>query len=62
MCHHCLCQQTGVHSDSDSVQNRRLDHSPRDFLRGEEKLRAPKYTVENVLNAIDLVFSIEGFH
>jgi len=54
------CQQTGVHSDG--VQNRRLDHSPRDFLRDEEKLRAPKYIVENVLNAVDLVFSIEGFH
>jgi hypothetical protein len=39
-----------------------LDHSPRDFLPVEEKLRAPKYTVENVLNAVDLVFRIEGFH
>ena len=59
-CHYCLYQQTGVHSDG--VHNRRLDHLPRDFLPVEEKLRAPKYTVENVLNAVDLVFRIEGFH
>jgi len=49
-----------VHSNG--VQNRRLDHSPRDFLPVEEKLRAPKYTVENVLSAVDLVFRTEGFH
>jgi hypothetical protein len=39
-----------------------LDHSPRDFLPVEEKLRAPKYTVEDVLSAVDLIFRIEGFH
>jgi hypothetical protein len=49
-----------VHSEG--VQNRRLDHSPRDFQSVEEELLAPKYTVENVLNAVDLVFHIEGFH
>jgi hypothetical protein len=38
-----------------------LDHSPRDFLPVEEKLRAPKFTVENVSNAIDLIFYKEGF-
>jgi hypothetical protein len=38
-----------------------LDHSPRD-LPVEEKLRAPKFTVENVANAIDLIFHKEGFH
>jgi hypothetical protein len=59
-CHYFLCQQTGVYSEG--VQNGMLDHSPRDFLPVEEKLRAPKYTVENVLNAVDLIFRIEGFH
>ena len=59
-CHYCLCQQTGVHSDG--VQSRGLDHSPRDFRSVEEGLLAPKYTVENVLSAVDLVFRTEGFH
>jgi hypothetical protein len=39
-----------------------LDHSPRDFLPVEEKLRAPKFTVKNVANAVDLIFYKEGFH
>ncbi|KDR13978.1 haloacid dehalogenase-like hydrolase domain-containing 5 isoform X1 [Zootermopsis nevadensis] len=52
--------QTGVYSEG--VQSGMLDHSPRDFLPVEEKLRAPKFTVENVSNAIDLIFHKEGFH
>lgn len=57
---YCLCLQTGVYSEG--VQNRMLDHSPRDFLPVEEKLRAPKFTVQNVANAVDLIFHKEGFH
>ncbi|XP_069693063.1 haloacid dehalogenase-like hydrolase domain-containing 5 [Periplaneta americana] len=52
--------QTGVYSEDH--HNGMLDHSPRDFLPVEEKLRAPKYTVENVSKAIDLIFHKEGFH
>jgi hypothetical protein len=60
VCDCVVCLQTGVYSES--VQNRMLDHSPRDFLPIEEKLRAPKFTVKDVATAIDLIFHTEGFH
>ncbi|XP_066996972.2 haloacid dehalogenase-like hydrolase domain-containing 5 [Anabrus simplex] len=51
--------ETGVYSPE---RNEWLtDHSPRDFLPVEEKLREPKYIVENVSKAIDLVFREENF-
>ncbi|KAK7862641.1 hypothetical protein R5R35_002070 [Gryllus longicercus] len=51
--------ETGVYSPdrNDGIS----DHSPRDFLPVEEKLREPEYTVENVSKAIDLIFNIENF-
>ena len=39
-----------------------LDHTPRDFLPVEEKLREPNFTVQNVSKAIDLIFQQESFH
>ncbi|KAF4533280.1 hypothetical protein B566_EDAN010515 [Ephemera danica] len=51
--------QTGVYSQDRS--DSRLDHSPRDFLPVEEKLREPNFTVQNVSKAIDLIFEEEQF-
>ncbi|XP_059489506.1 haloacid dehalogenase-like hydrolase domain-containing 5 [Neocloeon triangulifer] len=50
--------ETGVYSQDCSTST--LDHSPRDFLPVEEKLREPNYTVANVAEAIDLIFRNEG--
>lgn len=38
------------------------EHSPRDFLPVEEKLKEPKFVTENVYNAIHLIYDREGFH
>ncbi|XP_065348959.1 haloacid dehalogenase-like hydrolase domain-containing 5 [Cloeon dipterum] len=51
--------ETGVYSQDSSIST--LDHSPRDFLPVEEKLREPNYTVANVAEAINLIFQQEGF-
>ncbi|KAJ9593025.1 hypothetical protein L9F63_015310, partial [Diploptera punctata] len=52
--------QTGVYSKK--FYDEMLDHSPRDFLPVEEKLRFPKFTVENVAKAVDLVLQKEKFN
>jgi len=39
-----------------------LDHSPRDFLPIEEKLREPNFIVANVLHAVSSIFQQENFH
>lgn len=51
--------ETGVYSID--REESLLDHTPRDFLPVEEKLREPNFTVENVSKAIDLVFQLESF-
>lgn len=51
--------ETGVYSVD--REESLLDHSPRDFLPVEEKLREPNFTVKNVSKAIDLVFEQESF-
>lgn len=39
-----------------------LDHSPRDFVSYRKDLRKPSYTAEDVTEAIDLIFRLEGFY
>jgi len=51
--------ETGVYSQD--REECLLDHSPRDFLPVEEKLREPTYTTPNVLQAINLIFEQEEF-
>lgn len=57
---HSVLVETGVFSQDRT--DHLPDHSPRDFLPVEEKLREPRFTVENVLHAINLIFNREGFH
>ncbi|KAK3931091.1 Haloacid dehalogenase-like hydrolase domain-containing 5 [Frankliniella fusca] len=51
--------ETGVYSVD--REESLLDHTPRDFLPVEEKLREPNFTVPNVCKAIDLVFEQESY-
>lgn len=51
--------ETGVYSTD--REESLLDHSPRDFLPVEEKLREPNFTVKNVTKAIELVLQQESF-
>lgn len=51
--------QTGVYSN-ELIANE-LNHAPRDFLsRGAEYLQ-PAYTVQDVNEAIDMIFELERF-
>lgn len=50
--------QTGVYNKEFQETS---EHSPRDFLPVEEKLKEPSYVTENVNHAIELVFEREGF-
>ncbi len=52
--------ETGVYSTS-SKSNASLDHSPRDFLPVEESFLVPTHVVGNVLEAVELIFKLEGF-
>ncbi|CAG7837229.1 unnamed protein product [Allacma fusca] len=51
--------ETGVYSQD--REECLLDHSPRDFLPVEEKLREPDYTTSNVLQAINLIYKKESY-
>ncbi len=57
---HCysVLVQTGVYTEAPKGHS---DHSPRDFLPVEEKFQQPTYVVNNVLDAVDLIFSCEKF-
>lgn len=52
--------QTGVFTHE--LTETTLDHSPRDFVSYRKDLRKPSYSAENVTEAIDLIFSLEGFY
>ncbi|CAL8129694.1 unnamed protein product [Orchesella dallaii] len=52
--------ETGVYSHD--REDCLLDHSPRDFLPVEEKLRQPNYCVGNVLHAVEHIFQQENLH
>ena len=38
------------------------DHSPRDFLPVQESYQEPTYTVNNVLDAVNLIFKKQNFN
>ena len=38
------------------------DHSPRDFLPVQESYQEPTYTVNNVLDAVNLIFEKQKFN
>uniref|UniRef100_T1IVC9 Haloacid dehalogenase-like hydrolase domain-containing 5 n=1 Tax=Strigamia maritima TaxID=126957 RepID=T1IVC9_STRMM len=52
--------QTGVYNKDAGLET--CNHSARDFLPVEEKLREASYTSENVHEAIDVIFEREDFH
>merc|ERR1712226_572039 len=52
--------ETGVYSRS-SKEMVSLDHSPRDFLPVEDSYQEPTYTVNNVLDAVNLIFQKQRF-
>lgn len=51
--------QTGVFSHE--LSDSELDHAPRDFLNFGKKYRKPSHTVEDVTEAIDMIFKLENF-
>jgi len=53
--------ETGVYSRG-SKELVSLDHSPRDFLPVQESYQEPTYTVNNVLDAVNLIFQKQKFH
>ncbi|KAG8283533.1 hypothetical protein J6590_014052 [Homalodisca vitripennis] len=50
---------TGVYSHE--LSNSELDHSPRDFLNFGHHYRQPSYTVQDVSEAIDMIFQLEAY-
>lgn len=53
--------ETGVYSRS-SKEMVSLDHSPRDFLPVQDVYQEPTYTVNNVLDAVNLIFEKQKFN
>jgi len=53
--------ETGVYSRS-SKEMVSLDHSPRDFLPVQDVYQEPTYTVNNVLDAVNLIFKQQKFN
>jgi HAD superfamily hydrolase (TIGR01456 family) len=53
--------ETGVYSRG-SKEMVSLDHSPRDFLPVQESYQEPTYTVNNVLDAVNLIFEKQKFN
>ncbi|XP_046682226.1 haloacid dehalogenase-like hydrolase domain-containing 5 [Homalodisca vitripennis] len=62
-CSVCNCYsvlvKTGVYSHE--LSNSELDHSPRDFLNFGHHYRQPSYTVQDVSEAIDMIFQLEAY-